>query len=139
MSPAERDHAARLGDGSPGRAIALAAGTGLAASGIVADVLARAESLTAAHAFATADTLGRDEDAFATFMDLLRAAISDAVRAVARNAADPAQRKLIGTRPLAAWVDVWHALTKLQHETEGLHMDKRQALITGFGLLAKGP
>ncbi len=38
-----------------------------------------------------------------------------------------------GPRRLDAWVDVWHALTRLQRETEALHLDKRQALVSGFG------
>jgi DNA polymerase-3 subunit delta' len=139
ISEVERGRAAALGEGSPGRAIALAAGGGIATAEIVGQVLERAANLTASHAFATADTLGRDEDAFSAFMDLLRAAVSSAVRAAARGNADAAQARLLGARPLAAWVDVWHALTKLQDETEGLHLDKRQALVTSFGLLANGP
>jgi DNA polymerase-3 subunit delta' len=139
MPAAERDRAASLGEGAPGRAIALASGGGIATAEIVAQLLERTENLNVSHAFATADTLGRDEDAFSAFMDLLRAAVSSAVRAAARGDADTAQARLIGTRPLAAWVDVWHALTRLQDETEGLHLDKRQALVTSFGLLANGP
>jgi DNA polymerase-3 subunit delta' len=139
MAPAERARAAGLAEGSPGRAIALASGGGIAAAEIVAGVLGKVPDLTSAHAFETAETLGRDEDAFTAFMDLLRGAIASAVRETARGRADAAQTRLIGARPLAAWVDVWHALTVLQDETEGLHLDKRQALITGFGLLARGP
>jgi DNA polymerase-3 subunit delta' len=139
MSDAERAQAAALGEGSAGRAISLAAGGGLAAADMVAKLLARGSGLGPGEAFATADALGRDEDAFTTFMDLLRAAVSNAVRAAARGEADAAQARLIGDRPLAAWVDVWHALTKVQDETEGLHLDKRQALIDSFTLLASGP
>jgi DNA polymerase-3 subunit delta' len=83
-----------------------------------------------------ADAIGRNEDAFTTFMDLLRAALAAAVRGVASGRADPDQARLIGARPLAAWVDVWHALTRLQDDTESLHLDKRQAIVAGFGLLA---
>ena len=84
-----------------------------------------------------ADALGRDEDAFATFFDLLRASLAAAVRAAARGQADAGQQAgCSGTRPLDAWVDVWHALTDLQDETEASHLDRRQAIVAGFDLLA---
>jgi DNA polymerase-3 subunit delta' len=138
LDPAQRARAARLAEGSPGRAIGLATGAGLSIFETVAEMLARAPQLTAAHAFAAADTL-RDDEAFSAFMDLTRATISTAVREAARGRADAATQKLIGNRPLAAWVDVWHALTRLQSETEDLYLDKRQTLVTSFALLAKGP
>jgi len=37
--------------------------------------------------------------------------------------------------PLAAWGEVWHALTRLQDETERFALDKRQALVQAIGLL----
>ncbi len=74
--------------------------------------------------------------AFATFMDLLRAAIAPAVREAARGRADPDQARLLGTRPLAAWVDVWQELTKLQSETERFNLDKRRRWWPGFALPA---
>jgi len=67
---------------------------------------------------------------------LLRAGVAASVREVARGRADPDQARLVGTRPLAAWVDVWHALSHLQYETEAFHLDKRQAILTGCALLA---
>ncbi len=125
-----------LAEGSPGRALQLAEGGAVAWSELVNDVLGRAPTLTAEAAYKVADTLGRDEDAFSTFMDLLRAGISAAVRDAARGRADPDQARLLGVRPLDAWVDVWHALTRLQDDTESAYMDKRQALVTGLTMLA---
>jgi DNA polymerase-3 subunit delta' len=138
LSAAQRARAAALGEGSPGRAIRLATGAGIATAETVAELLGRVPNLTVAHAFAAAEGL-RDDDAFSAFMDLLRAGLAAAVRAVAAGRADAAQARLIGVRPLAAWVDVWHALTRLQDDTENLHLDKRQALIASFDLLARGP
>ena len=57
-------------------------------------------------------------------------------RRVASGRADPDQARLVGGRPLDAWVDVWHGLTRLQDETEGLNLDKRQAILAGCALLA---
>ena len=131
----ERERLAVLGEGSIGRALLLAGG-GVAMADMVGQVLDALPDLGAARAHEVADALGRDEDAFTTFMDLLRAAVAAAVRGVASGRADLDQTRLVGARPLDAWVDVWHGLTRLQSETEGLHLDKRQALLAGFALLA---
>ncbi len=126
---------AGLAEGSPGRALMLADAGGTGAAALVEQTLA---SLPAGieQAHALADALGRNEDGFSSFMELLRAAVAAAVRAAGRNQADPAQARLLGTRPLADWVDVWHALGRLQDETDSLYLDKRQALVTGLGMLA---
>ncbi len=134
--PAERERLAALGEGSIGRALQLASGGAIGVSDLVGQVLDAVPELGAERAHAVADALGRDEDAFATFMDLLRAGVAAAVRGVASGRADPEQARLIGARPLDAWVDVWQGLARLQDETEGLHLDKRQAILAGFALLA---
>ena len=68
-------------------------------------------------------------------MDLLRASVATAVRDTARGHAGPEQTRLIGNRPLDAWVEVWHALTKLQNETEAAYLDRRQAIVTSLTTL----
>ena len=127
---------ATLAEGSIGRALDLAAGEGMAYAGLVNQVLAAVPDVKIGQAHAFAEKLGRDEDAFSNFMDLLRAGVAAAVRDAARSRANPDQIRMLGTRPLEAWVDVWHALTRLQDETEGAYLDKRQAIVTGLGLLA---
>ena len=135
LAPAERQRLAGLAEGSAGRALQLAeAGAGEYGT-LVDEVLHGRRPLDMTRAHAVADALGRHEDGFAIFMELLRAAIAAAVRGAARGRADAAQTRLIGDRPLAAWVDVWHALTRLQTETEAAYLDKRQAVVTGLGLL----
>jgi DNA polymerase-3 subunit delta' len=124
-----------LSDGAPGRALQLAGGQAVALSALVDDVLAGNHAPAQAHA--VADKLGRDEEAFSTFMDLLRAGLAAAVRDAARGRADPDQVLLLGMRPLDAWVDVWHALTRLQDDTEIAFMDKRQAVVTGLAMLSQ--
>ena len=133
---AERGRLAPLAEGSVGRALALAEGGGVAVAELVGQVLEALPDVSATRAHAVADALGRDEAAFSTFMDLARAGIAAAVRAVARGRADPDQERLVGARPLAAWVDVWHALSHLQYETEAFHLDRRQAILAGCALLA---
>jgi DNA polymerase-3 subunit delta' len=68
-------------------------------------------------------------------MDLLRAGIAAAVRDSVRGRADPEQERLAALRPLDAWGEVWHGLTRLQNETERFALDKRQALVASVGLL----
>jgi DNA polymerase-3 subunit delta' len=136
MDEAQRMRLVTLAEGSPGRALQLADGDGVAFAELVNDILARASTLTAEHAYKVADQIGRDEDAFSTFMDLLRAGIAAAVRDAARGKADPDQARLLGARPLDAWVEVWHALSRLQDETEAVHMDKRQALVSGLTMVS---
>jgi DNA polymerase-3 subunit delta' len=133
----ERAWLATLAEGSPGRALQLAAAGGVGFAEMVGRVMAALPSLPDEQAHLVADALGRSEEAFTTFMDLLRAAVAVAVREAAHGRADPDQARLIGTRPLDAWVDVWQALGRLQYETENFHLDKRQAIVAGFGLLAE--
>ena len=132
----ERARLAVLAEGSPGRALQLASEGGIGYADMVGQVLAALPALPPERADEVADALGRSDEAFGTFMDLLRAAVAAAVREAARGRADPDQSRLLGARTLADWVDVWHALTRLQDETDTLHLDKRQAIANGFGLLA---
>ncbi len=132
------DDRARLGvlaEGSPGRALALAAEEGLKLAGLVAKVLADAPGLEAGRGFTISDALGRSETAFATFMDLLRTSLAAAVRDVVRGQGDGAQQRLVASRPLDAWGAVWQELTRLQDETERFNLDKRQAILNSMALL----
>jgi DNA polymerase-3 subunit delta' len=132
----ERGRLVTVAEGSPGRALMLAEEEGLAIAGLVDGVLAELPSLNPARAHAVADTLARGETAFSNFMDLLRGGIAAAVRDVVRGRADPEQSRLVGLRPLDAWGDVWHGLTRLQDETERFALDKRQAIVAGLGMLS---
>jgi DNA polymerase III subunit delta' len=138
MKEDERERLAALAEGSPGRALLLAHEEGLRLDGIVADVLGALPALPPLRSYEIADALGRSETAFSTFMDLLRAAVAAAVRNWVRGQADEALSRLMALHPLDAWVDVWHALTRLQDETERFNLDKRQAIVSGLALLG-GP
>ena len=132
---AERAGLAALAAGSPGRAMALAGEGGVAIATLVAAVLRDVPRVTVPRAHEVADKLARTDGAYSTFMDLLRDGISAAVRATARGQGDPAQQCLAATRPLAAWGDLWQALTRLQDETERFNLDKRHAIVSGLDLL----
>ncbi len=137
ISEDERARLATLADGSPGRALLLAEAEGIALSALVDETLNALPDLSPAQAHGVADKLGRDAAAFSTFLDLLRAALADAVRAAARGRADPEQARIAALRPLDAWSDVWHALTRLQDETERFALDRRHAIIAALAMLTE--
>jgi DNA polymerase-3 subunit delta' len=137
LSEDERGRLITLAEGSPGHALTLAEEEGLALATLVDHTLAALPNLPPIAGHDIADKLGRDEGAFSTFMDLLRAAIASAVREAARGRADPEQTRLAALRPLDAWGDVWQALTQLQHETEWFALDRRQAILSALALLAE--
>jgi len=136
IEPARRDRLAGMAEGSPGRALLLAEGNGVALAEVVSQALEKLPEMTVGRAHTVADAVGRDETAFGIFMDLLRGTLATAVRDAAAGRADPDQTRLLGARPLADWVDVWQGLCHLQDETEAFHLDRRQAIVTGLGLLA---
>ena len=137
LDAAGRARLAALAEGSPGRALLLAEEEGLAIAALVDGVLAALPALPPMRAYEIADKIGRAETGFSTFMDLLRAALAGAVRAAARGTAGPEQARLAGLRPLAAWGDVWHGLTRLQDETERFALDKRQAIVAALAALSE--
>ncbi len=134
LDDAARLRLAGLAEGSIGRALQLAAGDAVTVADLVGQVLDTPPSGLRLHEIA--DAVTREEETFSTFMELLRGAITASVRAAARGRADPDQTRLLGTRPLAAWIDLWQGLTQIQDETEGAHLDRRQAVLSGLTLLA---
>jgi DNA polymerase III subunit delta' len=136
LSDDERSRLIALAEGSPGRALLLAENEGLAVDKLVSGVLSALPNLRPTQPYEVADALGRSDTGFSTFMDLLRAGLASAVRDAVRGHADPDQARLAGLRPIAAWGEVWQALTRLQDETERFALDKRQAIVAGLGMLS---
>lgn len=139
MAEDDRGRLLTLAEGSPGRALLLAQEEGLAVASLVDKVLADLPNLPTSRGYEVADAISRSETGFTTFMDLLRAGLAAAVREAARGRADPDQERLVGQRPLDAWGEVWHGLTRLQDETERFALDKRQAIVAGLALLGGQP
>lgn len=135
---AERARLITLAEGSMGRALLLAQEEGIALAALADEVLRALPDLSPTLGHEIADRLGRSDTAFTTFMDLLRAALSASVRDAARGRAEPDEARIAALRPLAAWGDVWHALTGLQDETEEFALDKRQAILAALAMLS-GP
>ena len=134
LPEAERAGLARIADGCPGRALLLAEGEGLALQAMVEEVLAGLPRLDPRRVLDIADrvTARRDAGALATFMALLRRALAAALRRAGRGEATP----WVAGRSLAEWSTLWDKLGQLADETERLNLDRKQAVITGLGLLS---
>jgi DNA polymerase-3 subunit delta' len=134
MPEGDRARLAVMAEGSPGRALALAEGEGLAVQTLVDEVLAglAAGDRRRWHGIADAVAAKRDGSGFVTFMALLRREISAATRRAARGEASPPWLPL---RSLAEWSTLWDSLGRLAAETDGLSLDRKQAVLTALGWL----
>lgn len=139
LPEAERAPIAAAAQGSIGRALDLAAEGGARLAALAAGLLADAPRLDRARAYAAADRLGRDEDAFATLMTLLQDGLGASLAAAARGRPDTTAQRLLARAELDAWARVWHRLGALRDETEALNLDKRAAVVAGVALLAAPP
>ena len=141
VSDADRHRLISLSEGSPGRALSLAGDAGLACSVLVDEVLAAVPGLRVSRAYSLADTILRKDatggNSFSTFMEMLRSSIATALRNSVRGIATSGQDRLIASHPIEAWPEMWHGLTKLQHDTEALNLDQRQAIVAGLRLLSQ--
>jgi len=138
MGAADRAALARIADGCPGRALALAEGEGLAMQAAVDEVLAGLPRLDARLLHSVADKVAgrRDPAALSLFVFLLRRGLSGALRQAARaGAAAP----WVSARPLAEWSTLWDGLGRLADDTERLNLDRKQALLTGLAMLRPSP
>ena len=129
---AERDAVAALAEGSPGRALELAAGEGVELARLAESVLRNLPG--AEGAYALADRIGGREAAlaFPAFFNLLLGHLSQAIRQAARGGTAPGW---LGARPLAAWAEASEAVRKLVRETERLSLDRRQAVLVAMDTL----
>ena len=115
--------------------MALAEEQGVEIAAVVADVLRAVPNLPVLRAYEVADKLVRSDTGFTAFMDFMLDAISGVVRSTARGQADAGQQRLAGLKPLAEWGDLWHALRRLQDDTERFNLDKRHAIVSALDML----
>jgi DNA polymerase-3 subunit delta' len=135
MAEADRASLAGLAAGSPGRALALAEGEGLAMSREVQGFLSQLPRPDPREMHLLADRLAskRDGSAFVTFMALLRDTLAGALRRAGRG--EGAAPWMEG-RGLAEWAGLWDMLGRLADETEALNLDRKQAVLTGLSRLS---
>ena len=132
----DRDRLMTLAEGSPGRALTMAADDGIAVAMLVDKLLAELPNIPLSRGHDIADALGRNDTGFRLFMDQLAAGIAQAVRESVRGRADPEQQRLVAQRPLEAWGELWQGISRLRDETERFALDRRQALVACVGMLS---
>ena len=144
LAAADAQALARLGEGSIGRALALAEEGGLDLYREMVGLLGGlpAPSVAALHGFG--DRLGRRgpeaEAAFRTATRLMAWWVARLAREGARGAAPPAvvpEEEGLGARLLAAgrvdrWVEVWEKITRLADQADGLNLDRKQVVLNVF-------
>ncbi|MDB5415658.1 MAG: polymerase subunit delta [Rubritepida sp.] len=128
----DREALAVLAEGSPGRALELAAGEGVGLARLAEATLTALPNSEGAYALA--DRIGGREAAmaFPAFFTLLLRHLSQAVRDAARGGPAPAW---LAARPLAAWVEASEAVRRLVQDTERLSLDRRQAVLVAMETL----
>jgi DNA polymerase-3 subunit delta' len=136
MPRLDRQRLAAMAEGSPGRALALSEGEGLALQAPVEEALAGAPAGDRRrwHAIAEAVAAKRDGSGLVTFMALLRREIAAAVRGAARG--EGQGPPWLALRPLAEWSTLWDSLGRLAAEADGLSLDRKQAVLTALGWLS---
>jgi DNA polymerase III subunit delta' len=124
---------ARLGEGSIGRALELAAGEGISINSFIVSMLERIPNLDPELLHGFADRMARSgaEGSFALLTELLPAEVA---RRIAASAAGktPAAHSLAGRRSLDQWVAVWEKLTNLFAQAEGINLDRKQVVLNAF-------
>jgi DNA polymerase III subunit delta' len=139
LSVEDRVVLARLGEGSVGRALELAAGDGLAIYNFIINMLQNIPKLDPELLHGFAERLARSgaEDDFALLTELLPAELARLVASSAQATAVPAaeeqaRRNLVGRRSLDQWVAVWEKLTHLFAQAEGINLDRKQVVLNAF-------
>lgn len=136
---------ARLAEGSPGRALALADQGGLALYQEMVELVAGSPELDSEALHVLAGRLARAdaEPAYRTLMDLLVQWLERLVRGGATGAA-PAEvvpgegavmRRLLDRRGLEQWTEVWERIRRLAADADRVNLDRKQVVIAAFGAL----
>ena len=127
---------ARLCEGSPGRALALAEEGGLDLFRDVDSLLAGLPRLDIAKTHAFAERAGRSgaEASFGAACDLIRWWIGRAVRiaAGAEEAESDPLRRIAQAGGLDRWLEVWEKTTRLLARTDRVNLDRKQVLLNVF-------
>jgi DNA polymerase-3 subunit delta' len=143
----DRAALARLAEGSPGRALALAEQGGLDLYREMVGLIGSLPALEVEKLHAVGDRFGRAAGAaaFTVMMDLLGWWLARLVRAGATGAAiaeivpgeAALMRRLAAIRGLDQWVEVWENLSRLVALTDSLTLDRKQVALNVFSSLER--
>ena len=126
---------AAIAGGAPGRALLLAQEEGLRLAGLVERTMAALPHAAPVEAYAVADSLGRSEQAFELFVDLLRARLATVARAALGRGGDDPISRMAAMRPASGWAEAWQVIGRIQFETLRFNLDRTQAIASVFDTL----
>jgi len=139
----------RLADGSPGRALALAAAGGLGHYRAVADLIAplgqrKAIDIKAVHAMADKFAGREGGDLFRLTFELIGLWLTRMVRLAATGEIDEAMRgeggtmqAVAGAARLERWGEVWEKINALAGRAEAVNLDRKEVLVAAMGLIER--
>lgn len=137
---------ARLVEGSPGRALALAEAGGLGLYRDVVQMTATLPELDLDGLYGMAERWTRraGEDGFGTGMGLIQLRLERLVRAAAGVPVGAeiveGEHELAGrlaSRSLEGWVEVWEKVGRLARQADSLRLDRKQVVVAAFSALAE--
>ncbi|MFA7429442.1 MAG: DNA polymerase III subunit delta' [Rhodospirillaceae bacterium] len=131
---------ARLGEGSIGRALELAAEGGLQHYHAMVGLLRGLPRLDIPDMHAFAETAARSDESFRTTSELLlwwlARTISAGGHGVAPVEVVPGEnglfRTVLAAAPLDRWVEVWEKISRLLERASAVNLDKKQVLLSAF-------
>lgn len=136
---------ARLAEGSPGRAFTLLRQDGLALYRALLEVLEPLPRLDVVALHGLGDRLGAPaaDEAYRTFVDLLRWWLARLVRGAARGIPPPEiaggetalMRRLVDRAGLDRWLEVWEKTDRLIARADAANLDRKQTLLSVFRTL----
>jgi len=138
MPAEEAAQLAAISRGSPGRALLMAAGDGLALAREVEAVLRALPRPDAREMHAVAERIAskRDGSALLGFVELLRDAIAAGLREAARGGPAP---PWLAAHPPEAWAATWGELGRVVDRTELLNLDRKQTVLGALRGLGNDP
>lgn len=129
LPAADRDVLLRIAGGSPGRALQLSEGEGLAMARLAEEALV---GVAGSRAMALAEQVaGREAGPMTVFFALLRAGLAAGVRA----AASGSPPSWVGARPLSEWSEIWGRIGSHARTAEVLNLERKQAVLVALGWL----
>ena len=142
LAPGDAAALVRLGEGSIGRALDLAADGGLELYREMVGVLAGLPRLDVPrlHAFGDRLARGADRAAFRTGTELIAWWLARLVRGAAEGrlppevvpGEGPVMARLVEGRTLVQWLGLWEKVTRLFARAEGANLDRKQVVITAL-------
>lgn len=146
LQPEQLMLAAKLGQGSPGQALALAKAGGVEHYRQIIGHLMKLPALDFAGLHKLADALAKDAsgESFATMTQMMLAWLAEMIRVQAGGI--PAQdripgegeamRRLASSAPLDRWIDVWEKSGQVLRRADSVNLARKQVLLNIFSSLS---